>query len=143
MKATYFIVILCCALPSGSLANQQIVPPSNARVETLVRSTLIALDHANHTGNYTVFRDLSSPNFQRANNAAALAAAFTDLRKRNLNLSEIVANDLEYLEPVSIDNAGMLKVSGRFIHDTAAIEFNALYEIVAGRWRLFGISVQP
>jgi hypothetical protein len=38
----------------------------------LIRQTLLALDQANKTGNYTVLRDLGSPDFQ-ANTAAGLA----------------------------------------------------------------------
>jgi len=36
----------------------------------LIRSSLIALDQANKTGNYTVLRDLGAPNFQATNTAA-------------------------------------------------------------------------
>ena len=41
----------------------------------LVRSTLLALDQANKTGNYTVLRDLGAPGFQ-TNTAARLAEIF-------------------------------------------------------------------
>ena len=30
----------------------------------LIRSSLLALDHANKTGNYTVLRDIGAPGFQ-------------------------------------------------------------------------------
>src|SRR4051812_18904799 len=42
----------------------------------LIRSTLLALDHANRTGNYTVLRDLGAPGFYTANTAARLAEIF-------------------------------------------------------------------
>ena len=38
----------------------------------LVRTTLLALDQANKTGNYTVLRDLAAPGFQ-VDTAARLA----------------------------------------------------------------------
>ena len=41
-------------------------------VMILIRESLLALDQANKTGNYTVLRDLGSPEFQ-ANSAAQLA----------------------------------------------------------------------
>src|SRR5215471_18975151 len=52
----------------------------------LVRSTLLTLNDANHSGNYTVLRDLAAPGFQARNTAADLAFAFTDLRRRNFDL---------------------------------------------------------
>ena len=41
----------------------------------LVRTSLLALDQANKTGNYTVLRDLGAPGFQ-ANSAARLGRDF-------------------------------------------------------------------
>src|SRR5258708_27275011 len=52
----------------------------------LIRSTLLALDQANKTGNYTVLRDLGSPCFQ-TNTAALLAALFSSPRKGHTDLS--------------------------------------------------------
>ena len=52
----------------------------------LIRSTLLALNDANHTGNYTVLRDLAAPDFQVKNTAADLALIFSDLRRRNFDL---------------------------------------------------------
>ena len=36
----------------------------------LIRSTLLAANHANLTGNYTVLRELGTPDFQQTNNSA-------------------------------------------------------------------------
>src|SRR5260370_41148825 len=55
----------------------------------LIRSTLLALDQANKTGNYTVLRDLGSPGFQ-TNTAARLAEIFASQRKDNIDLSGVV-----------------------------------------------------
>jgi hypothetical protein len=59
----------------GSAVAQQ--EPKPARIDRngviiLIRETLIALDQANKTGNYTVLRDLGAPAFQ-ANSARGLA----------------------------------------------------------------------
>ena len=45
-------------------------------VATLIRSSLLALHHANVTGNYTVLRDLSAPSFRSRNTAADLSGSF-------------------------------------------------------------------
>src|SRR5262245_2055988 len=58
----------------------------------LIRETLLALDQANKTGNYTVLRDLGSPEFQ-ANTAARLAEIFAQQRKDNIDLSGVAVID--------------------------------------------------
>jgi hypothetical protein len=51
----------------------------------LIRSTLLTLNDANRSGNYTVLRDLA-PDFQARNIAADLSQSFSDLRRRNFDL---------------------------------------------------------
>jgi hypothetical protein len=75
----------------------QVQAPKPAQIDRngvliLIRSTLLALDQANKTGNYTVLRDLGSPNFQ-ANSAARLAEIFAQQRKDNVDLSGIAVID--------------------------------------------------
>src|SRR5262249_48828091 len=52
----------------------------------LIRSTLLTLNDANRSGNYTVLRDLAAPDFQGHNTAADLSQSFSDLRRRNFDL---------------------------------------------------------
>jgi hypothetical protein len=64
------------------LPTQQAAKPANIDrngVLMLVRSSLLALDQANKTGNYTVLRDIGAPGFQ-INTAARLAEIFVKLR---------------------------------------------------------------
>jgi len=61
--------------PTQSISTEQAV--------YLVRSALLTLNDANRSGNYTVLRDLASPDFQAKNTAADLTQSFADLRRRN------------------------------------------------------------
>jgi hypothetical protein len=56
--------------------------PDDLKLIILIRTSLIALNRANLTGNYSVLRDMAAPGFQQANNAAQLAQIFSDLRNR-------------------------------------------------------------
>lgn len=60
-----------------------------AALSILIRRTLLALNDANMSGNYSVLRDLASPPFQAANNPARLATVFAKLRSRNLDLATL------------------------------------------------------
>jgi hypothetical protein len=66
-----------------SAAQQQTMPVSTEQALYLVRSTLLTLNDANLSGNYSVLRDLAAPDFQARNTAADLAQTFSDLRRRN------------------------------------------------------------
>ena len=41
--------------------------PDSARLAIMIQNTLLALNQANLTGNYSVMRDLATPSFQAAN----------------------------------------------------------------------------
>src|SRR3954466_1644296 len=76
---------------SGACAEAPPPPPKPAQIDRngvliLIRSSLLALDQANKTGNYTVLRDLGAPGFQ-TNTAARLAEIFAKQRNDNLDLS--------------------------------------------------------
>jgi hypothetical protein len=107
----------------------------------LVRSTLLALDHANKTGNYTVLRDLSAPGFQVGNTAARLAEIFAKLRNDKLDLAGVAAIDPQLSLLPQIEGNGMMRMAGFFPSVQSQVNFELLYAPVDGQWRLFGISV--
>jgi hypothetical protein len=108
----------------------------------LVRSTLLTLNDANRSGNYTVLRDLAAPGFQAENSAADLAIIFSDLRRRNIDLFAVAIVAPQLTSPPALDAQGMLRLSGSFPTQPLQIKFDLLFQNVAAKWRLFGISVQ-
>jgi len=74
------------AVPAAPQPAQQPALPGVNGVLYLIRSTLLTLNDADRSGNYTVLRDLAAPDFQARYTAADLAASFTDLRRRNFDL---------------------------------------------------------
>jgi hypothetical protein len=114
--------------------------PNDEKLVMLIMSTLIALNQANATGNYSVFRDMGSPGFQAANSPAKLAEAFANLRRRDLDLSPILFFQPKLLRKPEIDARGMLRVTGFFPTKPERVNFDLLYQPVQGQWRLFGIA---
>lgn len=110
-------------------------------VVVLIRSTLLALDHANKTGNYTVFRELGAPGFENANSTARLAEIFAAHRSRQLDLSTVAVLDPKlYSVPLILQN-GMLHMTGFVPSGQAQVDFEFLFAAVDERWELFGLSV--
>ena len=106
----------------------------------LIRTTLLALDQANKTGNYTVLRDLGAPDFQ-ANSAAQLAEIFAQQRKDNVDLSGVAVIDPQLTLLPQIEANGMMHMAGLFPSVPTQVNFELAYAPIGGRWRLFGLSV--
>jgi len=107
----------------------------------LVRSTLLALDHANKTGNYTVLRDLGAPGFQ-VNTAARLAEIFAEERNEKLDLSGVAAIDPQLSLLPQIEANGFMHLAGFFPSVPKQVNFEMIFAPAEGQWRLFGLSVQ-
>jgi len=106
----------------------------------LIRSTLLALDHANKTGNYTVLRDLGAPGFQ-ANTAARLAEIFAKQRGDKLDLSGVAVIDPQLSLLPQIEPNGLLHMAGFFPSVPSQVNFELLFAPVEGQWRVFGVSL--
>jgi hypothetical protein len=124
---------------------EQAAAPKPAQIDRngvliLVRSTLLALDHANKTGNYTVLRDLGAPGFQ-TNTAARLAEIFAKQRNDNLDLSGVAAIDPQLSLLPQIEANGLMRMAGFFPSVPAQVNFELAFAPVNGQWRLFGLSV--
>jgi hypothetical protein len=106
----------------------------------LIREALLALDQANKTGNYTVLRDLGSPQFQ-ANSAARLAEIFAQQRKDNIDLSGVAVIEPQLTLLPQIEANGLMHMAGFFPSVPTQVNFELVFAPVGGRWRLFGLSV--
>jgi hypothetical protein len=107
----------------------------------LIRSSLLALDQANKTGNYTVLRDLGAQSFQVSNTAARLGEIFANLRRDKIDLSGVAALDPQLTLLPQIESAGMMHMAGFFPSVPEQVRFELLYAPVDGQWKLNGISV--
>ena len=121
---------------------QGATPPVGAEQALyLVRSSLMTLNDANRSGNYTVVRDLASPDFQARNSAADLSIIFTDLRRRNLDLFAVALLNPTLDKAPALDANGRLKLAGYFPTKPLLIRFDLTFQLSNGQWKLYGISV--
>jgi hypothetical protein len=143
-----FIAALTAALaaaPVAAICAPADTAPKPAQIDRngvliLIRSTLLALDQANKTGNYTVLRDLGAPGFQ-VNNAARLADIFAKQRADKLDLSGVAVIDPQLSLLPQIEANGLLHMSGLFPSVPSQVNFDLAFAPVDGQWRLFGVSV--
>jgi hypothetical protein len=120
---------------------QPATPVSTEQTLYLIRSTLLTLDDANRSGNYTVLRDLAAPDFQTRNTAADLSQIFSDLRRRNFDLYGAALLAPQLTAVPALDQRGFLHLAGYFPTKPQQINFDLLFQNVANQWRLYGISI--
>jgi hypothetical protein len=125
--------------PQSTPAVQQ--PVSIEQALYLIRSTLLTLNDANRSGNYTVLRDLAAPNFQARNTAADLGQIFSDLRRRNFDLYGAALLAPQLTATPSLDTEKRLHLTGFFATRPQQINFDLSFEVFEGQWRLFGLSI--
>ena len=117
------------------------LPVTIEQVFYLTRSTLLTLNDANRSGNYSVLRDLAAPEFRAKNTAADLAIIFTDLRRRNFDLFAAALLAPQLTAAPTVDVAGRLHLSGLFPTRPLQIKFDLMFEVSEGQWKLFGIAI--
>ncbi|MFZ4689038.1 MAG: hypothetical protein ACOYLS_07360 [Polymorphobacter sp.] len=136
--------------PAAALAQAATPPPISVQpvpgeleLSKLIWTTMAAVDHANLSGNYSVLRDLSAPAFQANNDAARLTQIFAGLRASGTDLSNALLLGPTWISAPAIVPGGLLQLQGYFGLRPTAIAFELTYQWVAGRWRLFGVSITP
>lgn len=122
-------------------ARQFKLPISLEQALYLIRSTLLTLNDANRSGNYTVMRDLAAPGVQARYSPADLAQVFSDLRDNHVDLSVVALAAPKLSAPPKLQGNGQLRLTGHFSSQPRQINFDLLFQTVAGHWKWFGISV--
>ena len=151
-RAVMALALLLCCGSDRAMAQQKTPAPAAApaqpslpvRLEQalyLIRSTLLTLNDANRTGNYTVLRDLAAPDFQTRNTAADLGLNFLDLRRRNFDLYGAALLAPQFSDAPALDQQGMLRLAGYIPTRPQQIQFDLTFQTVAGQWRLFAIRI--
>jgi hypothetical protein len=139
LRAAAAFLILAGVLAGAARA--QLQTPDAVQAVYMVKTTLVALNHANLTGNYTVLRDLGSLRFRANNNAARLAAVFARLRDEGIDLAPVVVFDPQFAVPPGLDEEGRLRLVGQFPTRPLRVVFDIAYELTGNGWSISDLSV--
>jgi hypothetical protein len=130
------------AAPKPQTAPQQgIAIPDPYRLNMMIRSTILALNQANLTGNYTVLKDMGAPGFQFANNASRLSEIFAPMRLRKLDLTPILFYNPQLVREPAIQDGRFLRLTGFFATKPEQVNFDLAFQAFGGQWMLAGIAV--
>jgi hypothetical protein len=129
------------AAQASAQANSSAVPAIDRPLTLiLIRSALLALQQANETGNYSVMRELGSPEFQASHSSARLAESFANLRLQKIDLSPISVLDPELPQPIRFEN-NILKIKGFFPSSPLQVQFDLAFTPLGGKWRLTSLTL--
>jgi hypothetical protein len=117
------------------------LPISLEQALFLIRSTLLTLNDANRSGNYSVIRDLAAPGVQAKYSPADLAQIFSSLRDNHVDLNVVALAAPKLSAPPKLQGNGQLRLTGHFSSQPRQINFDLLFQAVAGEWKWLGISV--
>jgi len=130
--------------PAAGAAAHGVARPGPELIVVLVRTTLLTLNDALRSDNFTVLRDLASAQFRAENTPGRLSQAFSDLARRGIDLSAVAILTPELSELPSLDtDTNVLRLKGFFEGKPIRIAFELVYLSDGGRWKLLGLSVQP
>jgi hypothetical protein len=127
--------------PAAAQGTAPAAVPSEVALNILVRRTLMTVNDANMSGNYTVLRDLAAPGFQAKNDPKKLADLFAKFRARNLDLAPILYFAPRLVRKPELTEAGALRLTGYVPTSPQQILFDMAFVSVAGVWRLDAIAL--
>lgn len=134
------------ATPPPAVAAAATPPPQPAQIDRntvliLIRTTLVALQQANQTGNYSVLYALSAPGFQSVNTPERLAQIFANLRAKNFDLSGVVVLEPQLSVLPEVYQNGVMRMAGFFPSVPIQVYFELQFIPVQGQWKLLAIAV--
>lgn len=124
--------------------NTEVTPPqrvSGKIISSLIRSTMIAVNHANQTGNYTVLRDLGSRSFRNGRTAADLSGLFNAMRTRKKDLGSTILVDPKILGGPKLTTDGKLTLVGFFETQPENVTFELVFLYEVSAWRIAAVSI--
>lgn len=107
----------------------------------LIRTTLIALQQANQTSNYSVLYGISSPGFQNTNSPERLSQIFANLRGKGFDLSGVVVLEPQLTIAPEVYENGVMRMAGFFPSVPLQVYFDMQFVPVQGVWKLLAIGV--
>lgn len=141
IRALLASIALLLAAPSVSMAQGAVPAPHPDTQARLIWSTMVALDNANRTGDYSVLHALGSEGFRARHSAIQLSQTFESLRVNRIDVGRALMISPTYYIPPQINEQGQLRLRGGFEFRPRSLLFDALYVNENGGWRIHALSV--
>jgi hypothetical protein len=148
MRLLCGLMLAAAGGPAIAQSNQAIATQSSEQqkldavaLTVLIKSSIMALEHANTTGNYSVLRDLGTPAFREKFDQTRLSAIFANLRSRQITLNPALLLSPNLTKQPEVTAQNQLHLVGNFPTKPAQIQFELWFLNLNGAWRIEGIMV--
>jgi len=146
VAAATVTVDAAAAAAKGAKAGRKIpskLPPTpgGKRAANMVKVTLVTLNNAVLTRNFSVLWSQSSYALRRRYTAAKLRHAFAPLIRQRVDLAPALNLQPLWRRPPQVDAHGELRLLGWFHTQPRVVRFDLRYVRERGRWRLSMIEV--
>ena len=132
---------LLLAMPAGATDR---VPSATAQ-ETLIKTSLLTLNDAILSGNYTVLHTKLAKPFREQFDPDRLKQAFQSFADQKIDMAAIAAAPPVATDDARIDDRGALLLRGRFEVDRSRLVYELDFLPSEGEWKPLGlhVSVKP
>jgi hypothetical protein len=136
---------LAASLATAQPGLAEAPPPPYDVLVMLARTTMVAVNQANQTGNYSVLHALASPRIQKKLDEKSLGQALAGFRQRKIDLSPAVLVAPQFVQPPGVDADGVLSLMGVFPTQPRQIRFSLGFRLIDGHWRIeaFNVDTPP
>lgn len=136
---TWFAAAALAVLVAAPARAQKV--PDEVVQEVLIKTSLLSLNDANVTGNYTVFHAKLSKPFRDQFSPEKLADVFKEFRAKKVDYAIIAAKTPVSDEPPKVDDNGRLPLRGHFDVGATKVNYDLAFIMSDGEWKLIKINV--
>lgn len=141
-KLLFLVVVSVCLVAAGGVHADDAPMPDKKLAHALIYETLIAVNNANQTGNYTVLHGLGAPGFRQKFSIQDLAATFAALRQRQINLRPVVLLQPKISQSQFLPSKKIWRLRGHMATQPAQLNFELQYQYVRANWRLHALTIK-
>ena len=128
------------AQPVSAPAAPALAVPPPEQLVAIIRSTVMAVNHGNLTNNYSVLRDLGSPDFKASQTQETLSKSFEGFRNAKIDAGITAAVIPQLTKPPSLDDKGILRLTG-YYPTRPRVVFDMAFQQIGDRWQHVGIAM--
>lgn len=141
MRGRIILALFGALLWAGS-AMAEPAMPSEAVQEKLIKTSLLTLNDANITGNYTVLHAKLAKPFRTQFSPDKLKQGFSTFAEKQIDLSIIAIKTPITATPTKIDNRGVLQLRGYFDTQPSRVHYELDFLVSEEEWKPLSINVR-
>lgn len=136
-----FAFITSAFATSTLSAEENIVLPDRKLATALIYETIISVNNASQTQNYSVLRALAAPAFKKKYSDEKLEKTFGHLAKKGINLRPLILLTPTIQKSQYAPRNNLFRLKGFIPTAKIKLDFEMIYQFHQGAWRIYAIQL--